>query len=644
MALDPGAKVSSTTGDLGAMLTGKQPVPRSGAGTVGGTLPARRKLTPAQLNALALKAAAKYGISATWIKAIVMTEAPSLQADVRGDNGQSYGLAQIYKAGQRGYPTVAQATNPDFAVDYIAKRMADFKKRYPKAPPEAVLLQHNNPSAAKALALGQIDVATANKRSGTGRYVTDVMSKVGPTFKSGAPQAPGAGRGGTATGAGEQATATGGVNPGLDARIQALIAAAPGKVTINSSFRTRAQQQKLYDDYIAGRGNLAAKPGSSNHEKGLAFDLGYANADTKKWVLANASRFGLHFPIPSEPWHAEPVETRGAALSPEAVKAGIQPLSLDAATTVGGVAGDLLASDPTSLLGPDGKVDAGKALEKYGFIAELANSQPEIKKKLEQAINEGWEPTRFAAEIQTTQWWKTKNEVTRRVDILKKTDPAEYKRQRQQMIDKMVITARNLGVNEGSQRIFILAERALSLGWSDQEVERYLAADVKVADPNNAKATNTGQTAVTVDSLKEQAAQYGVPMSQQTLQTWTTQVLRGMVPMESFQSYLKEQAKSLFPGLAKAIDAGVTVEQYTNPYRELIAQTLEVNPQSITMTDPRVQRALYNVTKGGDRTQMSLSEFQEYLRNTPDYAKTRQASETAASFTSRLTEMFGATA
>lgn len=306
------------------------------------------------------------------------------------------------------------------------------------------------------------------------------------------------------------------------------------------------------------------------------------------------------------------------------------------------------ATNPTSITAEAGGGDIGtggapadpqQAIAEYGYIAELANSVPDIKKTLEKAIAEGWTPTRFQAEIQKTGWWQKTTESQRQIEILKKSDPQEYRRRRQQTIDFMVITARNLGVEEGNQRIFILAERALSLGWSNQEIERFLAADVKVK-----KTGNTGAAAVTVDSLKQQAAQYGVPLSDQTVQMWTTQILRGMVPAESFESYLKEQAKSLFPGLAAAIDSGVNVRQYVDPYVQIAAQTLERNPDSITLNDPIIQKALYQVGKDGTRTSMSLGDYGQYLRGLPEYRKTRGAQEQAAGLTEMLTETWGATA
>lgn len=426
-----------------------------------------------------------------------------------------------------------------------------------------------------------------------------------------------------------------GVNSAFDSRLMALIAAAPGRITITSGLRSTAQQQKLWEKYQNGTGNLAAKPGTSYHEKGLAYDIGFADDATRRWAHANASKFGLVFPIKSEAWHVEPVETRGQQLSAPAVAAGLKPIT-DVRSTPAGAVG---SEGAVAGLGADQKIDPAAAIAEYGYIAELANSVPDIKKVLTQAIENGWTPARFTAAIQETAWWRTTTDKQRQVEVLKKTNPQEYRRQRQEMIDRFVITARNLGVEEGNQRIFILAERALSQGWDDDQIQRYLAADVKV------KASgNTGMTATTVDSLKEQASQYGVPMSQQTLQMWTTQVLRGMVPAESFTSYLKEQAKSLFPGLSKAIDAGVTVEQYVEPYRQLAARTLERNPEEFRLDNPFMMKALYGQTAEGSRAQMSLAEFQNYLRGTDGYRGTREAQEMAASFTNTITDLFGATA
>lgn len=97
----------------------------------------------------------------------------------------------------------------------------------------------------------------------------------------------------------------------LQDRVQQLIAAAPGKITVASGTRTYAEQERLYNLYLAGQGNLAAKPGTSKHETGQADDLAFSSPTVKQWAHDNAARFGLVFPVKGEDWHVEATSVAG---------------------------------------------------------------------------------------------------------------------------------------------------------------------------------------------------------------------------------------------------------------------------------------------------------------------------------------------
>jgi hypothetical protein len=93
----------------------------------------------------------------------------------------------------------------------------------------------------------------------------------------------------------------------LATRLLGLLEHFGGRLMIRSGRRSRGEQQKLYDAWVAGEGNYAAVPGFSAHERGAAADL--AVFDGLKWPLvhAEADIRGLRFPIvdPYEPWHIE---------------------------------------------------------------------------------------------------------------------------------------------------------------------------------------------------------------------------------------------------------------------------------------------------------------------------------------------------
>lgn len=99
-----------------------------------------------------------------------------------------------------------------------------------------------------------------------------------------------------------------GVDPRLVAAFNAMVAESPYPLGVSSGFRSRDEQQRLYDAYLRGEGNLAAKPGSSNHESGFAIDIKYPGENrgaAAAWVKANAARFGLVLPVRGEDWHLE---------------------------------------------------------------------------------------------------------------------------------------------------------------------------------------------------------------------------------------------------------------------------------------------------------------------------------------------------
>lgn len=107
-------------------------------------------------------------------------------------------------------------------------------------------------------------------------------------------------------------------------RMAAAFKAATGlNLLVTSGTRTRAEQQHLYNLYRAGKGNLAAVPGTSNHEEngprgpraldirdsGAGAGVTTANNVRSNWIRANAAQYGFD---PAgyrfsriEPWHVE---------------------------------------------------------------------------------------------------------------------------------------------------------------------------------------------------------------------------------------------------------------------------------------------------------------------------------------------------
>lgn len=93
------------------------------------------------------------------------------------------------------------------------------------------------------------------------------------------------------------------------------------QLAVESGFRTYQHQNQLYNLYLKGKGNLAAKPGRSNHQHGQAFDLntlGFDGTPMYDWLKKNAPKFGFLRTVNKEHWHWEYLPKEAA----QAVKNG----------------------------------------------------------------------------------------------------------------------------------------------------------------------------------------------------------------------------------------------------------------------------------------------------------------------------------
>ena len=85
-------------------------------------------------------------------------------------------------------------------------------------------------------------------------------------------------------------------------------------LSVTQSFRTMETQRYFYNCYVnknCNNGNLAAKPGYSNHQLGTALDFamngsGWSNSGVSGFFIQNLTTYGLRRGVSNEPWHVSP--------------------------------------------------------------------------------------------------------------------------------------------------------------------------------------------------------------------------------------------------------------------------------------------------------------------------------------------------
>ena len=262
-------------------------------------------------------------------------------------------------------------------------------------------------------------------------------------------------------------------------------------------------------------------------------------------------------------------------------------------------------------------------------------SIPEVGDLLRQAVASGgeWSPEKLTAQIQATNWWRSHAGSVRSWESMWNTDPASAQREWEAKSIEVGQMAAQLGVQIPWHWVTDIAYRAKKFGWSQAELRNALGQSA--VHPGGSATTNLAQI----------AGEYLVPMSQQTINDWTQQIVSGQATEDQFRSYMREQAKSLFPSLSGFLDQGGTVKQYVAPYAEIAAKELEISPADVNFLDPKWSKALFQTDpKTGERRSMSLSDWQNEIRSNDAYQwdKTSGARNAAAELQTSLLKQFGA--
>jgi hypothetical protein len=280
------------------------------------------------------------------------------------------------------------------------------------------------------------------------------------------------------------------------------------------------------------------------------------------------------------------------------------------------------------------------AFDQYGYVATLANTIPDLKRVLNQALAGKWSPDKFAKEIQDTNWWKNSADSVKQNAILKATKPGEFAQQRSQLTEKVRFMAGQMGVGltEGHHgTLAALVDHAMALGWDDSMLQQQIGKYFQF----RRGATAPGQAGALQQQIRQVRAQYGMGPNEDIVAGVVKGILRGTQTADGYRAQAAAAAKSKYPGFATEIDQGQTLQQIADPYVQTMAQTLELDPSSIDLYDPYIQRALTARDAKGQPTAQPLWSFQDALRQDSRYDHTTQAVNDAFSMVNQIGKDWG---
>ena len=166
---------------------------------------------------------------------------------------------------------------------------------------------------------------------------------------------------------------------------------------------------------------------------------------------------------------------------------------------------------------------------------------------------------------------------------------------------------------------------ALTFGWNDDQLRQSMVRFVRAGRGGQ----YTGDAATSQLEYTQMAAQYGDKISPARMGQLIRNTVRGSANTESVRNYMIARASSRYPALASRLAAGETVQQIADPYVQSYADILEVNPETVKLSDNLVQSALSGKDAKGQPSTKTVWQFEQDLRSDPRYMKTQGAQDGA---------------
>ena len=154
-----------------------------------------------------------------------------------------------------------------------------------------------------------------------------------------------------------------------------------------------------------------------------------------------------------------------------------------------------------------------------------------------------------------------------------------------------------------------------------------------------AAATKAGKEEGTLltnkTNILKTAQANGLPLTDDEVEGYLSQVQAGKDINVILQTIRDTASLGLPDNVKKIVGSGVDLASVYSPYKTILAQTLEINPNDITLDDPTLRMAI------GPDKEMSLYEYQRALRKDNRWQYTNQARGEAADVAKTVLRDFG---
>lgn len=269
---------------------------------------------------------------------------------------------------------------------------------------------------------------------------------------------------------------------------------------------------------------------------------------------------------------------------------------------------------------------------------------PEVGRLLRDAVDTTpFSGQEFQAKLYQTKWFRQRSQARREFEILSNVDPGEIRRRVNIMSNRLRTQFSQLGYKATKAEIRYIGTAAVRDGIDVDDPGNLTIFRSLLMKPSN-KFTH-GAILTNMRKIKETAERdyfmgYGGGLDKK----WGVDLALGLKTEEDMKRDLTLRAISYYPHLKEQLNQGYTMSQLFDGHRQVIAEELELDPESIQfrLTKGQWGKVLkyYDPKLKKDRA-LTTSETRTLARQDPRFWNTSNGRQMGAGMSQFLLEKFG---
>ena len=308
------------------------------------------------------------------------------------------------------------------------------------------------------------------------------------------------------------------------------------------------------------------------------------------------------------------------------------------------------------------KLDMATLQAKFSIAAGVIGADPSLKTVLDQILQGGITSEAIMTQmIQGTLWYKNQTDKQRQYEFAKDTNPGQFAADLQLNASNIVKQFMGNGIKitaaeaiEYAQQLMksVVLDKSGKVVRYDQEFLNKIMANAidfskKSTIGGKVVYNMTGKLETVANELYKRAWDYGFPssMSNTRFEGWFENTMKGLIAgtlnPEDIDNDFQKQAMSMFPGLTNQLSQGQTLRAAADPWINALANTWEVDPDTIDLNDKYLQQALNYTDEKGNVKTMNLYDTKKLGRRSPDSDFTSWAKEEKTGIANTILRDFG---